>query len=231
MTPSPTVRRELRPGDLGRIVAHHGAVYLPEYGLDSTFEAHVGASVAAAGKRGFPREREGIWIVEVDGRHAGSVALTDEGDGLAAAALGRARPGAPRPGTRPPADRRGARRGRGVRLRGDRPRDVQRATRRGPSLPLAGVRGAVGGDRRRGGGASGSPTSATSSTSRSEPSPRARRARARASGPSPSTRRTLGRASRCGRSGPPGPACSSSRSRRDNSRSETPGTAIVSSAK
>ena len=84
MTGSPTIRRELRPGDLGRIVAHHGAVYLPEYGLDSTFEAHVGASVAAAGKRGFPREREGIWIVEVDGRHAGSMALTDEGDGLAA---------------------------------------------------------------------------------------------------------------------------------------------------
>jgi ribosomal protein S18 acetylase RimI-like enzyme len=84
VTGSHTVRRELRPGDLGRIVAHHGAVYLPEYGLDSTFEAHVGASVAAAGKRGFPREREGIWIVEVDGNHAGSVALTDEGDGLAA---------------------------------------------------------------------------------------------------------------------------------------------------
>jgi ribosomal protein S18 acetylase RimI-like enzyme len=83
-TPSPTIRRELGPGDLGRIVAHHGSVYLPEYNLDSTFEAHVGASVAAAGKRGFPREREGIWIVEVEGRHAGSVALTDEGDGLAA---------------------------------------------------------------------------------------------------------------------------------------------------
>ena len=51
--------------------------------MDRTFEAQVAATVAAAGKRGFPREREGIWIVEVDGRHAGSVALTDEGDGLA----------------------------------------------------------------------------------------------------------------------------------------------------
>jgi hypothetical protein len=56
--PSPTVRRDLRPGDLGAIVAHHGRTYLPEYGLDSTFEAHVGASVAEAGKRGFPRPSE-----------------------------------------------------------------------------------------------------------------------------------------------------------------------------
>ena len=108
--PSPTIRRELRPGDLGRIVAHHGAVYAAEYGVDSTFEAHVAASVAAAGKRGFPREREGIWIVEVDGAHAGSVALTDEGDGLAALRWVVLDPAAARARTRPPADRRGARR-------------------------------------------------------------------------------------------------------------------------
>jgi ribosomal protein S18 acetylase RimI-like enzyme len=75
-----TVRRDLRPGDLRSIVAHHGRVYCPEYGLDQTFEAHVGASVAAAGARGFPNAREGIWIVELAGRHAGSVALTDEGE-------------------------------------------------------------------------------------------------------------------------------------------------------
>ncbi len=43
-----SIRRELRPGDLGAIIAHHGRVYLPEFGLDSNFEAHVAASVAAA---------------------------------------------------------------------------------------------------------------------------------------------------------------------------------------
>ena len=80
MNSAATVRRDLRPGDLGAIVAHHGRVYCPEYGVDSTFEAHVGASVAAAGKRGFPRRAEGVWIVEADGRHAGSLALTDEGE-------------------------------------------------------------------------------------------------------------------------------------------------------
>ncbi|MDX6581092.1 MAG: hypothetical protein QOI10_276 [Solirubrobacterales bacterium] len=80
MNSVPTIRRDLRPGDLGAIVAHHGRVYCPEYGVDSTFEAQVGASVAAAGKRGFPRPGEGIWIVELNDRHAGSVALTDEGE-------------------------------------------------------------------------------------------------------------------------------------------------------
>ena len=83
MTGEPTIRRELRPGDLGRIVAHHGRLYGAEYGVDSTFESHVAASVAAAGKRGFPREGEGVWIVERDGVHLGSVGLTDDGDGLA----------------------------------------------------------------------------------------------------------------------------------------------------
>lgn len=80
---TPSVRRELRPGDLGAIIAHHGAIYSREYGVDTTFEAMVAEGIAAAGKRGFPRPGEGIWIVEVDGRHAGSLALTDEGSGLA----------------------------------------------------------------------------------------------------------------------------------------------------
>jgi GNAT superfamily N-acetyltransferase len=80
MNTDPTIRRELRPGDLGAIVAHHGIVYAREHGLDSSFEAHVGASVAAAGRRGWPGEREGVWIVERHGRHAGSLALTKESD-------------------------------------------------------------------------------------------------------------------------------------------------------
>ena len=80
MNSAVTVRRDLRPGDLGAIVAHHGRVYCPEYGVDATFEASVGASVAAAGKRGFPGPGEGLWIVEIEGRHAGSLALTNEGE-------------------------------------------------------------------------------------------------------------------------------------------------------
>jgi GNAT superfamily N-acetyltransferase len=80
----PTIRRELRPGDLGAIIAHHGRIYPSEYGVDASFEAHVAASVATvAGRPGWPRETEAVWIVERNGDHAGSLGLTDEGGGLA----------------------------------------------------------------------------------------------------------------------------------------------------
>jgi ribosomal protein S18 acetylase RimI-like enzyme len=84
VSPDPRIRRELGPGDLGAIVAHHGRVYGEEYGVDATFEGHVALTVARAALRGFPRPREAIYLVELDGEHAGSLALTDEGDGQAA---------------------------------------------------------------------------------------------------------------------------------------------------
>ncbi len=84
MSRDPSIRRELRPGDLGMIVAHHGRVYGEEYGVDPTFEGHVASTVARAAARGFPSWREAICLVELDGEHAGSLALTDEGNGEAA---------------------------------------------------------------------------------------------------------------------------------------------------
>jgi GNAT superfamily N-acetyltransferase len=81
MTPDPIIRRDLWPGDLGAIVRLHGNLYSREYGLDSTFEGHVAASVARAAIRGFPTERERIWLVEGVAGIQGSLALTDEGDG------------------------------------------------------------------------------------------------------------------------------------------------------
>ena len=80
----PVVRGELRPGDLDAIVAHHRRVYGVEYGVDSRFGDFVASAVARAEQRGFPTEREAIRIVELDGEHAGSMGLSDEGDGEAA---------------------------------------------------------------------------------------------------------------------------------------------------
>src|SRR3954452_5016781 len=80
---APSIRRDLRPGDLGAIIEHDGRTYAREYGVASSFEAHVAAAVARAALRGFARENEAIWIVERDGRHAGSLAMTDEDDGVA----------------------------------------------------------------------------------------------------------------------------------------------------
>jgi ribosomal protein S18 acetylase RimI-like enzyme len=75
-----TVRDEFRPGDLEAIIAHHRRVYGEEYGVDSRFGDFVAAAVARAAERGFPGEREAIRIVELDGAHAGSIGLSDEGD-------------------------------------------------------------------------------------------------------------------------------------------------------
>jgi GNAT superfamily N-acetyltransferase len=80
---APTIRRELRPGDFGAIIEHHGRTYSREYGVDCSFEAHVAAAVARAALRGFPRQNEAIWVLERDGRHVGSLAMTDEGEGVA----------------------------------------------------------------------------------------------------------------------------------------------------
>src|SRR5215204_2736523 len=72
------IRRELRPGDLGEIVAFHGRIYAAEYGVDRRFEGFVAAAIAEAGKRGFPGEREAVWIVERDGAMAGCLALAED---------------------------------------------------------------------------------------------------------------------------------------------------------
>ena len=66
------------------LVAHHSRVYGSEYGVDPAFEEQVAASVARVAGRGFPTEREAICLVELDGEHAGSIALTDEGNDEAA---------------------------------------------------------------------------------------------------------------------------------------------------
>jgi DNA-binding MarR family transcriptional regulator/GNAT superfamily N-acetyltransferase len=70
--PRAWVLREPRAGELGWVVARHGAVYAAEYGWDQTFEAMVARVVADFGERR-DRERERAWIAEVDGAPAGCV--------------------------------------------------------------------------------------------------------------------------------------------------------------
>lgn len=84
MDPRLSVRTDLRPGDLGAIIAHHGQLYSREYGVNAEFEAHVAAAVSAVGRKGWPGRGEHVRIAELDGRHAGSLALTEEGNGWAA---------------------------------------------------------------------------------------------------------------------------------------------------
>lgn len=64
--------RELRPGDLGWVVARHGALYAAEYGWDSTFEALIAQIVADYGRTA-RTDSDHAWIAELGGRPVGSV--------------------------------------------------------------------------------------------------------------------------------------------------------------
>jgi N-acetylglutamate synthase-like GNAT family acetyltransferase len=70
-----TVRTQLRPGDIGYVIYLHGTLYAAEYGWDHTFEAYVAGPLAEFGKSNNDRER--IWIVETDGKVAGSIAIVE----------------------------------------------------------------------------------------------------------------------------------------------------------
>ena len=66
------VLRPPAPGDLGWVLARHGAVYAEEFGWDTDFETWVAAIVADYLRDRDPARQAG-WIAEVDGVPAGSV--------------------------------------------------------------------------------------------------------------------------------------------------------------
>ena len=78
--PRPQIRRELLPGDIGAIAAHHGRLYGSEFGVDVSFEADLARALYEAAELGWPRERGAVWIVEWSGSLAGSLALTPDGE-------------------------------------------------------------------------------------------------------------------------------------------------------
>jgi GNAT superfamily N-acetyltransferase len=89
MTVSPTlqratIRHDLRPGDLGGVAALHGTEYAEQYGLDHTFEAHVGLGLAQLGLAlGDDPDAGRLWIAEDEGAMLGSIAITRDSDSLA----------------------------------------------------------------------------------------------------------------------------------------------------
>jgi GNAT superfamily N-acetyltransferase len=76
------VRRTFREGDAGAIVEVHRRVYVPEYGMNDVFLERVAAGIHAAVACGWPDVAGVVWLVEHAGGVRGTLALTDEGDGL-----------------------------------------------------------------------------------------------------------------------------------------------------
>jgi DNA-binding MarR family transcriptional regulator/GNAT superfamily N-acetyltransferase len=75
----PVLLRPHRPGDMGWVIARHGALYADEYAFDAGFEALV-ARIAADFLERFDAKREACWIAERDGANIGSVFLVQARD-------------------------------------------------------------------------------------------------------------------------------------------------------
>jgi GNAT superfamily N-acetyltransferase len=76
------VRRELGRGDAEAIAAIHARVYEPEFGMNHNFCESVRSSVNASIANGWPEAGGAVWLIDGESGLAGSLALTDEGDGL-----------------------------------------------------------------------------------------------------------------------------------------------------
>jgi GNAT superfamily N-acetyltransferase len=73
-----TVRRSLRAGDAKAIADLHRRVYGEEYGFHPSFADWVTCGVAEAVARGWPEAGGGLWMVDLEGRPVGCLALTHE---------------------------------------------------------------------------------------------------------------------------------------------------------
>ncbi len=80
--PSSYVLRPHRPGDMGWVLARHGAQYAQEYGWGEPFEALVAGAITEF-LQGHDPQRERCWIAEKDGENVGSVFLVQRSETVA----------------------------------------------------------------------------------------------------------------------------------------------------
>jgi GNAT superfamily N-acetyltransferase len=62
------------PGVVGKITELHATYYYENWGFDVTFETQVGRELSEF-VCDFQKDRDGLWVAEVDGRFAGAIAI------------------------------------------------------------------------------------------------------------------------------------------------------------
>jgi GNAT superfamily N-acetyltransferase len=77
-----TIRHDLRPGDMGRVITQHAEIYANEYGFDHGFEAYAAETFAEFGRQIRP-DRDRLWLAERDGQLVGSIGILGREDGVA----------------------------------------------------------------------------------------------------------------------------------------------------
>jgi DNA-binding MarR family transcriptional regulator/GNAT superfamily N-acetyltransferase len=74
--------RSHQPGDMGWVVARHGALYAAEYGWNSQIEV-ITAEIVSGFLKTHDPARERCWIAEMDGEPVGSIFLVRDSDEVA----------------------------------------------------------------------------------------------------------------------------------------------------
>jgi ribosomal protein S18 acetylase RimI-like enzyme len=77
------IRRGGSTEDVNEVVRINGEVFEPEYGLAPSFASDMAVQLAELRRSGWPGEREGLWMAELDGRVVGAITLRDLGGGAA----------------------------------------------------------------------------------------------------------------------------------------------------
>jgi len=73
--------RTLQPGDLEWMISMHGLIYAREFNFNAEFEEGIAKKAARICESDDPFNR--IWIKEIDGQRAGSIAVSKLEDGAA----------------------------------------------------------------------------------------------------------------------------------------------------
>lgn len=74
-----TVRHDIRPGDMGRIISMHGRLYAKEFGYGLSFEGYVAKTFFEFISHYNPTT-DRIWIAEYEGELIGTIAAVGKGD-------------------------------------------------------------------------------------------------------------------------------------------------------